>query len=95
METFGIAEVAKEMKIPLISIRSISDSPKSPIPLDIDLMINEKYNIRMGKILGVILRRPQIIIRFRQMLKNSKTAANHASLALLSVLTQSSPIITP
>jgi adenosylhomocysteine nucleosidase len=95
METFGIAEVAKELKIPLISIRSISDSPKSPIPLDVVLMINEKYYNRMGKILRVILRRPQIFIQFRQMLQNSKTAANHASLALMSVLNQSSPIIIP
>jgi adenosylhomocysteine nucleosidase len=88
METAGIAQVAAEMGIPLVSIRSISDGPQAPIPFDLEAVLDEKYNLRIGKLLMQVLRRPHIIFQSRQMLRNSRIAADHAAKALVAALSQ-------
>ena len=95
METTGIAQVASEMGIPLVSIRSVSDGPRSPIPFDLEAILDEKENIRVGKLLGVVFRHPQIIFASRKMIQNSRKAADHAARALVAVLIQPSPILSP
>jgi len=94
METAGIAQVAAEMGIPLVSIRSISDGPQSPIPFDLETILDEKDNLRIGKMLMMVLRHPQIIFQSRQMMQNSRKAADHAASALVAVLNQPSPVIS-
>jgi nucleoside phosphorylase len=91
METFGIAQVAAEKGIPLMSIRSISDGPQSPIPFDLDVMMDEQYNFRIGKIFTAVLRRPQILLQSRHLIQNSRKAADHAAIALLAALDQPLP----
>jgi adenosylhomocysteine nucleosidase len=95
METAGIAQVAAEQGIPLISIRSISDGPQAPIPFDLEAILDEKYNLRMGKMLSMVLRNPAIIFKFRQMRQNSRQAADHAVKVLVAALSQPSPVISP
>jgi nucleoside phosphorylase len=95
METAGIAQTAVEMGIPLVSIRSISDGPQSPIPFDLETILDEKDNLRIGKMLMMVLRHPQIIFQSRQMMQNSRKAADHAARALVAVLNQPSPLISP
>ena len=92
METFGVARVAAEKGIALLSIRSISDGPESPIPFDLDGMMDEQYNLRIGKILSAILRQPKIIFKFKHLAQNSRKASDHAAIALLAILSQASPI---
>ncbi|MBN2387856.1 MAG: hypothetical protein JXB85_12630 [Anaerolineales bacterium] len=94
METTGIARVAAEMGIPCLSIRSISDGPQSPIPFDLEAVLDEKYNFRMARILRLVLHSPQIAFQFGKMMHNSRIAAAHAARALLAVLSQPSPIIS-
>lgn len=95
METAGIAQVAAEMGIPLVSIRSVSDGPQSPIPFDLEAILDEKYNLRIGKLLTMVLRHPQIIFQSRQMMQNSRKAADHAARALVAALSQPDPVISP
>ncbi len=95
METAGIAQVAAEMGIPLLSIRSVSDGPQSPIPFDLEAILDEKDNLRIGKLFMLVLRRPQIIFQSRHMLRNSRKAAGHAAMALVAALSQPSPVISP
>ena len=95
METAGIAQVAAEMGIPLLSIRSISDGPQAPIPFDLEAVMDEDYNFRMGRLLMLVLRRPQLILQSQQVLRNSRKAAGHAARALLAALSQPSPVISP
>jgi nucleoside phosphorylase len=95
METAGIAQVAAEMGIPLVSIRSVSDGPQSPIPFDLEAVLDENDNLRMGRVLMAVLRRPQVILQFRQMVQNSRKAADHAAKALVAALSQPSPVISP
>jgi nucleoside phosphorylase len=95
METAGIAQVAAEIGVPLVSIRSISDGPQSPIPFDLETILDEKDNLRIGKMLMMVLRRPQIIFQSRQMMQNFRIAADHAARALVAALSQSSSVISP
>ncbi len=94
METAGIAQVAAEMGVPLVSMRAISDGPQSPIPFDLEAILDESYNLRVGKLVMLVLRRPQILFTFRQMQRNSRKAADHVASVLVAALSQSSPVIS-
>ena len=58
METWGIAQVAKEHGIPLLSIRAISDNPNAPIPIDLETCMDEDYNLKYWKILETFIKHP-------------------------------------
>jgi len=92
METAGIAQISAKKGIPLVSIRSISDGPQSPIPFDFETVLDFKDNIRIDALLRIVLHRPQIIFQSWQLLQNSRLAADHAALALVAVLKQPSPV---
>jgi adenosylhomocysteine nucleosidase len=94
METAGIAQVAAEKGIPLLSIRSVSDGPQSPIPFDLEAILDEKYNLRIGRMLMMVLRHPQIIFQSRQMMQNSRKAADHAARVLVAALSQPASILS-
>ena len=95
METVGVAQIASELGIPLVSIRSISDGPGSPIPFNLEEILDGKYNIRIGKLFMQVLRRPQMIFQAHQLMQNSRRAADNAARALFAALDQPSPIISP
>jgi adenosylhomocysteine nucleosidase len=95
METAGIAQVAAEMGIPLVSVRSISDGPQAPIPFDLGAVLDEEANFRIGEILRLVLHNPQIILQSRQVRQNSKKAAEQAAKAVIAMLSQPSPVISP
>jgi hypothetical protein len=95
METAGIAQVSAEMGIPLVSVRSISDGPQAPIPFDLEGVLDEEANFRIGEMLRMVFRNPQIIFQSREMMQNSKRAADHAARAVIAVLSQPLPVIAP
>jgi hypothetical protein len=82
------------MGIPLVSIRSISDGPQAPIPFDLEVVIDEKYNLHMSKILMMVLQNPRIILQARRILVNSGRAADHAARAVVAALSQPLPAIS-
>lgn len=94
METIGIAQVAVEMGVPLLSIRSISDGPRAPIPLNLETVMDDNYNFRIGELIRSVFQHPEIVLRTRRMLRNTKKAADHAAMALFAVLNQPSSIIS-
>ena len=94
METAGIARVAAENGIPLLSIRSISDGPRSPIPFDLEAVLDEQDNLRLGKLLMMVIRRPWMILQTRRMTQNSRKAADFAAVALVAAFRQPSPILS-
>jgi adenosylhomocysteine nucleosidase len=93
METAGIAQAAVEAGIPLLSIRAISDGPQAPIPLDLEAIMDEHYNLRIGKALGMILRNPLLIGQLRPMMQNSAKAARCCANAVVAVLSQPAAIL--
>ena len=88
METIGIARVAAEKGIPLISLRAISDGPQAPIPVDLETLMDEEYHYRIGAMIRMILRRPRILLQSRQIVQNSSIAAQNAANALVAALGQ-------
>lgn len=94
METAGISQIASKAGIPLIAIRSISDGPKAPNPFDLEVIFDDNYKIRIGRVLAAILHQPQIILRFRHMVKNTWIAADHAARAVFAMINEASAIIS-
>ncbi len=86
METAGIAQVAAQRAIPLYSLRAISDGPRAPIPLDLGEVMDEEANLRVGKMLTILVRQPGILRQALRMMKNTQTAADCAAQALLAAL---------
>ena len=95
MEAAGIARVAAEKGISLLSLRAISDGPQAPIPFDLAAMLDEDANLRVGKLIKMVLRQPRILLQSRQFMQNSKKAADDAAIALVAALSQPSPVIFP
>ncbi|MFZ2095332.1 MAG: hypothetical protein WAV05_01720 [Anaerolineales bacterium] len=88
METAGIARVAMENGVPLLSLRAISDGPCAPIPFDLSEVMDENANMQTGRLLRMVLRHPMILFYSVGMMRNTRLAAESAAVALLAALRQ-------
>jgi adenosylhomocysteine nucleosidase len=86
METTGILQGIEGKKIPLLVLRSIGDGPRFPIPFALEAMVDENYNMRMGKILLTILKHPSILAQALKMNSNSQLAAKNVAVAVVAAL---------
>ncbi|HEX7599244.1 MAG TPA: hypothetical protein VF518_13590 [Polyangia bacterium] len=86
METMGIARVAAQHGIPLLSLRAISDGPGAPIPFDLAAMMDEEFNLRTGKLLRMLLGNPRLLPSLVRMGENTRLAAGNAAAALIAAL---------
>jgi adenosylhomocysteine nucleosidase len=93
METAGIAQVAAERGISLLALRAVSDGPQAPIPLDLEVVYDEEYNLQMSQIIKTVLRHPGILLHSSWVVRNVKTAADNAAIALVAALSQPSPVV--
>ncbi len=93
METSGISGVAAEKGLPLLSLRSISDGPRAPIPFDLGKMMDEKDNLRKGEIIKTIFGHPRMLPGLVRLGRNSRKAADNAAIALMAALKQPGPVI--
>jgi adenosylhomocysteine/aminodeoxyfutalosine nucleosidase len=90
METAAIAQVAEENGIPLCALRAISDGPSEPIPFDLGEMMDDNANLRVSRLLMEIVRHPQIALKFPQLQRNARIAADRAAIALVTLLERAS-----
>jgi adenosylhomocysteine nucleosidase len=88
METAGIAQVAMEKEIPLLSLRAISDGPCAPLPFNLGEMMDEDANLHVGKMLKFVACHPRIILQSRQLIRNTSIATDNAAIALVAALSQ-------
>jgi hypothetical protein len=95
METAGIARVAAEGGIPLLSLRAVSDGPQAPIPFDLEAVTDEDSNLQVGKLIRMALRQPRIILRSMRLIRNVESAAENAAIALVAALSLPSPTLSP
>ncbi len=90
METFVIAEVMHEGKIPFWSIRAISDAVHETLPLDFSPAIQDG-EVLVGKAIGLMLKKPLRIPRVLGLgLRSGKIARQLCSLVLSLLLKQGS-----
>lgn len=88
METAGIAQVAEENRIPLSALRAISDGPRAPLPFDLGVMMDDHANLRAGRLVMEVMRHPRIALKFSQMQRNARIAADRVAIALLALIKQ-------
>jgi len=88
METAGIAQVAAEVGIPLLSLRAISDGPRAPIPFDLGEIMDEDANLKATRLMKLIVRNPRIVLQSRRIMRNNRLAADNAAVALMAALSQ-------
>ena len=88
METDGVARLAAQKGIPLLSLRAISDGPFAPLPFDLGEMIDEHANLRAGRLLQAFVRHPSLLFQASRMVRNTRIAADHAAIALIAALSQ-------
>jgi adenosylhomocysteine nucleosidase len=86
METHGIARVAGEHGIPLTVIRSVSDTPREPIPIAIEDLIDGQGHFRLASLITAVARRPSLLPRLIRSGGNSRAAAENAAAAVAAVL---------
>jgi adenosylhomocysteine nucleosidase len=93
METAGIAQVAAQHGIPLLSLRAISDGPGAPIPFNLEIMMDEEFNMRVGRMFTTILNHPRMLPKLLRMGRNARMAAENAAIALIAALGQPGSVI--
>lgn len=86
METAGIAQIANEDKIPLLSLRAISDGPRAPIPFDLGEVVDADANMKYGKMLKILISKPKLLIQINRMMQNSRLAEDVAAAAVVAVI---------
>jgi adenosylhomocysteine nucleosidase len=86
METAGIAQVANENRIPLLSLRSVSDNPSYPLPFDLDQVMDQDSRLRIDAMLRMILHHPGLLSGSRRLRVNTRLACEHAAAAVYAVL---------
>jgi hypothetical protein len=88
METASIARVTAEKDLPLLCLRAISDGPRAPIPFDLEVVMDEDYNLRVGEVIKTLLGHPRILPALLRMQRNTRLAAGNAAIALIAALSQ-------
>jgi adenosylhomocysteine nucleosidase len=94
METSGIAQIAGKNSIPLLSVRAISDGPLAPLPFILENLYDEKDDLRLVKLIRMMLKQPRTLLKSFHVLRNSQIAANHAAKAVIAILNVPSPLIS-
>lgn len=75
MESFAILGVARAKELPGVAIRVISDSFDRDLPADIDTMVDEEGNVRIGGVVRYVARHPLVLPALVRLGRESKTAA--------------------
>jgi adenosylhomocysteine nucleosidase len=86
METAAIAQAAVDYEVPLLGLRGVSDNPREPLPIDPDAVMNENYQLRVGKLIQVLARHPGIAFQFSRLHRNTAIAAENAAIAVITAL---------
>jgi adenosylhomocysteine nucleosidase len=82
METSAVAEIAGRNGIPLVAVRAVSDAADEELLFSLDELTDRELNIRIGKVLLTIAKRPRILPQLIRLAKNSKLAANNLAIVL-------------
>jgi adenosylhomocysteine nucleosidase len=86
METAAVAMAAAKGGTPFIAVRSISDDASEELGFSISELSDEMMNIRLGKTLLTIAKKPMIIPQMLRLSKNSRKAGENLALAITGLL---------
>jgi adenosylhomocysteine nucleosidase len=89
METYFLARLAKEMRLPFLGLRAITDRADEEIPVEFLRATDESGKYRLSLAIKLILGKPKIITHIFTIGKNARVASinlSHAVRALIEVL---------
>jgi adenosylhomocysteine nucleosidase len=86
METAAVAQAAGEGNVPLIAIRAISDGAEEELGFTISEFTDSEMNIRLGKVLWTVAKRPWIVPQLLRLSGNSRIAGKSLAMALAALL---------
>ncbi len=75
MEGYPVLAAAYERGIPAVAIRAIADPLEVELPLDLSRIIGERGELRLGRLLGQLARRPHRLGDFLHLSAESRRAA--------------------
>jgi hypothetical protein len=75
MESFGVLSAAQQVGRPAVAIRVISDRHDAGIPADIELAIDQKGRILVGRMIRYLSRYPIRLPALVRLGRQSRTAA--------------------
>jgi nucleoside phosphorylase len=75
MESFAILSSAQQHKRPIVAIRVISDSMRRDVPVNIDAIVDEKGQVKIGGVFGYVARHPLQLPALIRLGRDSRTAA--------------------
>jgi adenosylhomocysteine nucleosidase len=85
METSAIAKVCATAGIPLVALRSVSDSRDDPLPFDLPHFVDDQPQVMMRS-LAAILRRPSLLGALLRLRRNAVRAAEAAGVAVVAAV---------
>ena len=77
METAAIAQVAAAAKIPFIAVRAISDAADEELGFSLDELTDSELNVRIGRVLWTVARKPWIVPQLVRLARNSRLAGEN------------------
>lgn len=86
METSAVARVAAEHGIPFMAVRAISDAADEELGFTIEEITDSSLDIRIGKVLLTVARKPWIVPQLLRLAKNSRRAGTNLAVALKELL---------
>jgi adenosylhomocysteine nucleosidase len=87
MESYWIARIASDKRIPFVEIRSISDTPRDSLP-PLGQMLTENGRMRWKEALSYFLRHPGLPIVLLGLAWNARRASRSLTIAVLSFVTR-------
>jgi adenosylhomocysteine nucleosidase len=82
METASVAETAARSRTPLIALRAVSDPADEEFHFSLDEITDRNLDIRIGKVLLAILRKPLILPQMLRLARNTKAAAENLAFVI-------------
>ena len=75
MESYAVLEASREKGVPALAIRVISDAFDRDMPVNIDTIVDDKGNVRIGGVVRYIAQHPLVLPALVRLGRDSKTAA--------------------
>lgn len=80
METAAVAKSAIEHDLPFMALRAISDDAEEELGFSIDEFTDSEMNIRISKVIRVLIRRPSLLRQLLRLAGNTALAARNLAI---------------
>jgi len=75
MESYSILAASREKDVPALAIRVISDAFDRDMPVNIDTLVDDEGNVRIGGVVRYVARHPLLLPALLRLGRDSRTAA--------------------